>query len=106
MFNEDNPCPIKLDDLEIYLQILKPAYILSQQFQYNHASIADVIPSIRQLMYQMKQMVLDENKKSLCNYIVTHLNEKFYFELNSCVRLYGTTSLTMLVRWSVFYESF
>ena len=32
MFDDKNLCPIKLDDLEIYLQILKPAYILSNSF--------------------------------------------------------------------------
>ena len=43
--NPEKECPISLSKIETYLQILKPAYILSTQFQQNNSSIADIIPS-------------------------------------------------------------
>lgn len=48
MFDQDNielSSPIELEVVELYLQILKPAYLLSISFQLNHSSIADTIPS-------------------------------------------------------------
>ena len=46
LFAETNSkfkCPIKLETIEIYLQILKPAYLLNISFQNNHSSIADTL---------------------------------------------------------------
>ena len=37
-------CPIELNTVEIYLQILKPVYLLSISFQNNHSYIADTLP--------------------------------------------------------------
>ena len=56
MFNDQNPCPVDLDTVKTYLKILQPALILSTQFQYNHSSIVDVIPSVKQLIYRLQQM--------------------------------------------------
>jgi hypothetical protein len=45
-FNQSDPemrCPVDRETVEIYLQILKPAYILNVSFQNNHSSIADVV---------------------------------------------------------------
>lgn len=83
MFNADNPCSVSLETVEIYIQILQPAYILSLQLQLNHSTIADVIPSVKQLINTYIQMELPETKRELCNYLVTALREKFYYELNS-----------------------
>ena len=78
-------CPVSLQDIEKYLQILKPVYILSQQYQYNHSSIADVIPSLKQLMNNLSTMIVDENAQPLCGYLITNILEKFNHELNSSV---------------------
>jgi hypothetical protein len=56
MFNDENPCSVDLETIEVYLQIFQPTYILSQQFQLNHSSIADIIPSIKQLIHTYLQM--------------------------------------------------
>ena len=46
MFNEnDLVCPVELTSIELYLQILKPAYLLSLAFQISSSSIADTIQS-------------------------------------------------------------
>jgi hypothetical protein len=78
-------CPVSLQDIEKYLQILKPVYILSQQYQYNHSSIADVIPSLKQLMNNLSTMIVDEKAQPLCGYLITNILEKFNHELNSSV---------------------
>jgi hypothetical protein len=49
MFDGNNRCSVDLKTVEVYLQILKPAYILCLQFQFNHSTIAHVIPSVKQL---------------------------------------------------------
>lgn len=43
--NSELTCPIDLRTIELYLQILRPAYLLSLSFQLSSSSIADTIPS-------------------------------------------------------------
>ena len=81
---ESIECPVTLEYIEQYLQILKSLFILSQQYQYNHSSIADVIPSLKQLINNLKTMEIeDPNKKKLCGYLVTNILEHYNYELNS-----------------------
>lgn len=44
MFDEQLQCPVSKEKIELYLQILKPAYILSLKFQYHDSNIGDLIP--------------------------------------------------------------
>lgn len=44
VFNSDFNCPIDLNIIEFYLQILKKACLLSISFQNNNLLIADTIP--------------------------------------------------------------
>jgi hypothetical protein len=76
-------CPVSLQDIEKYLLILKPVYILSQQYQYNRSSITDVIPSLKQLINNLSTMIVDENAQPLCGYLITNILEIFHHELNS-----------------------
>jgi len=76
-------CPVSLQDIEKYLLILKPVYILSQQYQYNRSSITDVIPSLKQLINNLRTMIVDENAQPLCGYLITNILEIFHHELNS-----------------------
>ena len=62
-FSEDDPekkCPVELDEIEVYLQILKPAYIFSISMQKNNSTIADLIPGsyINQKPYQIFKLIL------------------------------------------------
>ena len=46
-FDQEDPercCPISLEKIELYLQILKPLYLLNISLQSNHSTIADTIP--------------------------------------------------------------
>ena len=48
-FDQSDPeksCPVSLETIETYLQILKPLYLLNVSFQSDHSTIADVIPGI------------------------------------------------------------
>lgn len=44
VFSDGQGCPIPLRTVETYLQVLKPAYLLSVSLQKSKSSIADVIP--------------------------------------------------------------
>ena len=46
---EELRCPIELKTIEVYLQILKPAYHLNIQFQSHTSTIAEVLPGLRHL---------------------------------------------------------
>ena len=45
--DQERRCPIPYDKIELYLQILKPLYLLNISLQSNHSTIADVIPGIK-----------------------------------------------------------
>lgn len=44
-------CPVSLEEVETYLQILLPAYEVSLSFQFAQTSIADILSSLRRLFY-------------------------------------------------------
>ncbi len=83
--NNDCVCPVSLEDIETYLQILKPAYLVSNGFQKNDCSISTVIPSIQRLICMWSRMELPIEKKRLCKLLVITVKTKFSFELNSDV---------------------
>jgi hypothetical protein len=41
-FDKAQPCPIEIDIVEVYLQILAAAYLVSIGFQSKHSSIAEL----------------------------------------------------------------
>ncbi|RNA07608.1 hypothetical protein BpHYR1_014852, partial [Brachionus plicatilis] len=43
-------CPVTLEQIEIYMQVLKPAYLLNVFFQSNHSSIGDTITGVLKLI--------------------------------------------------------
>lgn len=88
MFNENNSeatCPVDLRTIEIYLQILKPAYLLSLAFQLSSSSIADTIPSILKLIHTYEHLDTQEAPRELCSLLIETIKAKFDFELNSDV---------------------
>jgi hypothetical protein len=46
LFGTDNPCPVPIKDVEIFLQILKPVFVISTDIQSNKSNISIVVPSI------------------------------------------------------------
>ena len=45
-FSVETPCPVSLEEIEIYLQILLPAYQFSLIMQKDSSSIDDVLPAL------------------------------------------------------------
>jgi hypothetical protein len=44
--NEELRCPVSLETVETYYEILKKVYLVSLEFQKTNSSISDIIPSI------------------------------------------------------------
>ena len=54
----ENECPIRIEVIESYIQILMPAYKLNLGFQSSFLSIADVIPGILRLKFIWEKNVI------------------------------------------------
>ena len=50
-FQDEIECPVDLQTIEIYHQILKPAYEFSIGLQGRKSSICDIIPSLHRIMF-------------------------------------------------------
>lgn len=90
-----NSFPLKIKRIETYIQILRPLYFADISFQDSKSSIADVIPSILNLVsiltsYNAKSAYT----KALCKDLVDQLNKRFEFELNS--EIYKVNNLLFL----------
>lgn len=80
----DLNCPVDLNQVEIYLQILAPAYDLNLIFQRSDSSICEVLPNILNLKLQWSRMDVEDSHASELLYFLTHfLMEKFKFEFES-----------------------
>ena len=82
-FNDDIVCPVSLDLIETYIQILLPAYKLSVMWQKNNSSIADVIPNILSLINKWEKFDVDQEAKELCLFLIHFVREKFKYEFKS-----------------------
>lgn len=82
-FDEVDICPITLETVELYLQILKPAYDLSISFQNDKSTISDTLPSIYLLINIWETMEVDDDVKPLIKLLVENTKTKFSYEMNS-----------------------
>jgi hypothetical protein len=89
LFNHENKCAVKEEEIEKYIQILLPMYIFTNDAQSNKASIACIIPSILSIINaNLDRMVLsDENQNLFRNNLIFFLKQKFEFELTSKIYL-------------------
>jgi hypothetical protein len=87
LFDEFEPeeIPVTLETIEIYLQVLKPAYLFSIHFQGMNANISETIPSVLKLIQAYKKMKLTGEPKKLAKLIIKSIKHKFEYELNSHV---------------------
>ncbi|CAF0799022.1 unnamed protein product [Brachionus calyciflorus] len=100
LFVSENPdlrCPVSGQNIEIYLQILKPAYILNINFQNNHSSIADTTIGVLKLLDTFRRMVLDPVPRRLANLLIQTINRKFEFEFELQSPIYQVSGLKMWV---------
>jgi len=79
----ENQCPISLETIETYLQILAPAYRISVGFQKTSSTIADIIPSVEVLLRIWNNLELTDGPKRLCKVLRLTLMNKFEDELGS-----------------------
>ncbi len=75
----DLACPVELEEVELYLQILAPAYFVSIGFQYSHSSLCYVLVAIKELRSNWETMDADEHGKELCKILIECLVKKFDF---------------------------
>jgi hypothetical protein len=83
-FDGEIHCPIHLDVIESYIQILLPAQEFTLNMERNNSSIADVIPGVLYIVNAWDKMQLfDREAKELCYFLIHFTREKFKYELES-----------------------
>jgi len=91
----ENECPIRIEVIKSYIQILMPAYKLNLGFQSSFLSIADVIPGILRLKFIWERLEVDSLQKELIYFLLHHLRRKFDYELNCPI--YEVTEEILLI---------
>jgi hypothetical protein len=81
----NNLCPIDLETVELYLQILKPAYDLSITLQHDKCSITDTITAINILIVHWGTIEVPEYAKPFCQYLIDFVKIKFSQEFNNVI---------------------
>jgi hypothetical protein len=85
-YNEVTVCPTSLEELEMYIQVLKPGMEFTLGMQKYRSSIADVLPSVLRLISVWDKMELESRiGKELCYFMIIFLRKKFKYELDSPV---------------------
>ncbi|RMZ94056.1 zinc finger BED domain-containing 1, partial [Brachionus plicatilis] len=89
VFFGEHRCPVSQREIESYLQILLPIYVITNDIQLIFSNITSIVPYILTLVYgNLDRMVLneysqDQFRKSIIRNIIT----KFDYELNSPIYL-------------------
>lgn len=78
-------CPVSLEVIESYIQILLPAYKANLGLQSLSSSIADVLPVVFRLQYIWEHMEVEQEQQELVYFLIIFLKRKFEFELASPV---------------------
>ena len=99
-FSIDNPCPVSLEVIEKYLQILLPAYQFNLIMQRNPSTIAEVIPALKIMISKWNRFNVTGSYKKLCSYLVKAFEHKFDYELKSDVyQVSALLNTSMLHTW-------
>lgn len=77
--------PVDINTINMYIKILKPAYLLKITFQSNKTSIADVIPGVLNLFHLWTNMKpkLSITNQQFCNLLIQEFKKKYKYELSS-----------------------
>jgi hypothetical protein len=78
---KDVTLPIK--EIEIYLQILKPAYILSLNWQKETCTISDLLIGLTKYLYDLERLNIDGEASKFAFILIECIKSKFEYELNS-----------------------
>ena len=85
VFNGKNKCPVTLEVIDKYIQILLPAHMFNLRMQKDEAIIGEVVPFIMAMIDTWKRMDVSNEYKVLCQHLVSAFEFKFDYELNSPV---------------------
>ncbi len=72
-----------MTEIDTYLKILTPAYILNLQFQKNSSTIGEVIPRLISLVNRLETLKTTPAGLILCQHLVSYIKERFKYELES-----------------------
>ena len=98
--NLENKCPVSLEEIEKYLQILWPAHLFNLFMQTDSTTIGDVVPFLVVMFSRWNKMDVTGCYKLLCKQLVAGFKYQFDFEINSHV--YHVASLLntgLLYKW-------
>ncbi|CAF1029887.1 unnamed protein product, partial [Brachionus calyciflorus] len=90
-FPPDEPCPALLIEIELYMQILLPAFQFNLIMQKSKSTIADVLPTLQIMISKWNRMKVSGNYRKLCDSLISSFKYKFDYELNSSI--YAVASL-------------
>ena len=85
IFPEDFPCPVKFEALEIWLQVLYPAFKFNLTLQRTTSTIADVLPLLQLMFTKWSRMELTPKYDTLRQNLIKSFEHKFKHELSSPV---------------------
>ena len=102
-------CPLTLEKVEFYLQILLPSYRFSIGFQRTKSIIGEVLPAVLLLCNTYAKLATNIEFQPICLTMIESFKYKFDYELNSNIYLVATllnTSKLNIWYWKTFSESF
>jgi hypothetical protein len=70
LFNNDFKCPVSLEVIEQYLQILLPAFQFNLIMQKTSSTIADVLPCLQVILSKWSRFNVTGTYKDLCNSLI------------------------------------
>ena len=83
VFTDLHPCPVKMEALEIYIQILMPAFTFNLVMQRTYSSICDVLPALTIMLSKWSRMKVPDKYRDLCKNLIAAFKHKFKEEMSS-----------------------
>ncbi|CAF0840041.1 unnamed protein product [Brachionus calyciflorus] len=101
LFGEENLCPVDVKDLEIYMQILKPVFVMSTDIQAKFSNISIIVPSVLMIVYgNLDRMICSEQyHDEFRKLLMKHIISKFDYELNSKIYLVASVLNVITHSW-------
>ena len=99
---DNSACPVSHEEIEIYMQILFPAFQFSLLMQKNKSPIGDIIPTLTIMFSKWNRMEVTGRHKKFCISLVNCFKKKFDYEINSDV--YKVASLLNTSKLYLWYQ--
>lgn len=101
-FPSESPCPVSFEDIELYLQILLPAFKFNLIMQKTKSTIGDILPTLNIMLSKWNRMEVTGKYKDLCNNLILAFQHKFKFELKS--EIYAVAALFNVSKLDMWYK--